>query len=68
MSAKPKRNDLQWLSSEEHRRECEARFVLSLEKQKRREYLELVRSKRGEAGADVLKADVERMYARSRSF
>lgn len=55
--------------SEEWRAECEARYVINMtgktireKKEKRAAYIQKVRERRGNAMADKLIADVERLY------
>jgi hypothetical protein len=53
---------------EQHRRECEARWVLSLPTlQERREYLSRIEKRRGKDAADYLKTEVENQW-RKRSM
>lgn len=48
--------------SEQHRRECEARWVLSLPKDARKGYIERVREKRGAKAAAELADEVRRQW------
>lgn len=47
---------------EMHRRECEARWVLTQPFGKRRPHLEMVGKRRGEAARTELEAEVKRQY------
>lgn len=48
--------------SEQHRRECEARWVLKLPLTKRREYLESLEKPRGKAGREYLEAEIKKQW------
>lgn len=50
------------MSNEQHRHDCEVRFVLSLPFAERRPYLELVGKRRGQAARDALEADMIRQH------
>jgi len=47
---------------ETHRRECEARWVLAQPFARRRPYLELVGSRRGDAAKEELEMEVKRQH------
>lgn len=53
-------------SIEQHRRECEARLVLSWPLAQRREYLKGVAEVRGDAAAEELKQEIRRQWAERR--
>lgn len=48
--------------TEKHRKECEARTVLSWEFSKRRPYLDLVEKKRGVAARKELELEIRRQH------
>lgn len=53
-----------WTYSEQHRHECEVRYVAGMStREQRRAYLDGVRAKRGAAAADKLRDDVLRAWA-----
>lgn len=52
--------------SEQHRRECEARWVLKLPLAKRREYLESLEKPRGKAGREYLEAEIRKQWEAKR--
>lgn len=54
------------MSVEQHRKECEARQVLSWPKHQRTEYLKLVEKKRGEEACKELKAEIMRQWRESK--
>lgn len=54
--------------SEQHRRECEARYVMKLSLEQRRAYYLAIREKRGEAAARELVAEVNLQWKRANSL
>lgn len=58
----PARGTPEFLYSDLHRRECEAREVLKLSKEARTRYYRSVHEARGEYGCYVLIYDVEKLY------
>ncbi|MFY3577146.1 DUF7696 family protein [Achromobacter xylosoxidans] len=52
----------EYSSSEEHRRECEARQILAWPFEKRRPYLELVGKRRGAEAREELEMEVKKQY------
>jgi hypothetical protein len=55
--------DGMWIHSEEYRRACEAKYVLSRKSKKvRQEYLSLVEQKRGEVARRELEQEILRLY------
>lgn len=47
-------------NDEQHRRECEARYALKMDDQKRQAYYQGVKDKRGEKAIDELLTEVKR--------
>ena len=55
--------------SEQHRHECEVRYVLQLRKQNRQrahDYLELVGARRGAESAERLKKDAAELFVKEK--
>ena len=53
-------------STEQHRRECEAREVMRKGKNQRQEYYEAVKKARGQSAVDDLIAEVKRQYGQGK--
>ncbi|SRR6266581_5548288 len=58
------RGTLEFLYSELHRRECEVRWVLSLDKESRHHYYQMVAAARGREATKLLIYDVEAEHAK----
>lgn len=58
----PERGTPEFLYSDLHRRECEARHVLKMDKESRYAYYKIVHEKRGEPALRLLIFDVEALY------
>lgn len=50
-------------TDEQYRRECEARVVLRMPLQQRRDFLAMVEKARGKDATDALKAEMTRQFA-----
>lgn len=59
--------EIPFTCSEQHRRECEARYLMKLSLEARREYYAHVREKRGKPAMRELIAEVNRQWALANS-